>query len=104
MLGSAVPGGDGKTHYSMSFSGKTGLSGIAPWLGTIGFNVSFSVDQSGKTRMEPGESQTKAFPSIEGYAYTMVQGELVINVLFNTSERDPDDLNGPQNVPLAPPQ
>jgi hypothetical protein len=33
----------------------------------------------------------------------MVQGELVIQVLFTVQEQDPSKLNGPMTVPLFTP-
>jgi hypothetical protein len=62
-----------------------------------------SIDTSGNVEVDSSSSQTKAFPSIEGYAYTMVQGELVIVVLFAVEETTPSALNGEQNVPLTTP-
>jgi RHS repeat-associated protein len=103
MNGAALPGGDGKTNFTMSFAGRNGFGAITPWIGNIGFTVNMSVDSSGKTQVDPATSTTKGFPSVEGYAYQVVNGELFIHVLFEVREQDPSKLNGPMNVPLAPP-
>jgi len=86
----------------MYITGKNGLSALNT-LGTIGISVNMSVDSSGKVGFDSKTSTTKGFPSIEGFAYKMLQGELVVQVLFKVEEQDPAKLKGPMNVPLIPP-
>jgi hypothetical protein len=94
-------GKDNSHHYSFLVSARNGLSAINP-LGDIGFMVNVGVDAAGNVTRDPG-SVTKGYPSIEGYAYKMVEGELVIQVLFSVQEQDPSKLNQPMNVPLVGP-
>jgi len=93
-------GKDDSHHYSFLVSARNGLSALNN-LGDIGFMVNVGVDASGKVTLDP-DSVTKGYPSIEGYAYKMVEGEVVIQVLFTVQEQDASNLNGPMNVPLLP--
>ena len=93
-------GKDDSHHYSFLVSARNGLSALNN-LGDIGFMVNVGVDAAGNVTRDPG-SVTKGYPSIEGYAYKMVEGEVVIQVLFTVQEQDPSNLNGPMNVPLLP--
>jgi len=40
-------------------------------------------------------------PVDRGYAYRIINGELVIQVLFKVKEQDPSMRKGPVNVPLV---
>jgi hypothetical protein len=101
MSKSSARDGAGKTNFTMSFSGTNGFAKVAPFLGSINFTVNMSVDKAGNVVFDRQHSTTKAYPSVEGYAYKMVQGQLMIQILFRVTEKTPDALNGPQNVPLT---
>jgi hypothetical protein len=53
-----------------------------------------------RVEVDRSTSSTKGFPSVEGYAYAMVEGQVVVQVLFTVPEQDPSKLNGPMDVPL----
>ena len=91
-----------KTYFSLHFSGRNGLAPVTPWFGAIGFNVNMSVDASGSVSVDPS-STTKGFPSIEGYAYTLVNDQLLVQVLFQIPEQDSSKLKGPMDVQLNQP-
>jgi hypothetical protein len=91
-------GKDNSHHYSFLVTGRNGLSALNG-LGDIAFMVNVGVDAAGNVTRDPG-SVTKGYPSIEGYAYKMVEGALMIQVLFTVQEHDPSKLNGPMNVPI----
>jgi hypothetical protein len=78
--------------------------GIGNTFGTIAFNVNFSVASSGQVAVDPTTSSTKGYPSIEGFAYKIVQGQLIVEILFTVQEQDPNKLKGQMDVPLVPPQ
>src|SRR6202035_1486636 len=90
----------GKTLYSVLITGKNGLSALNTY-GQIGFRANFSLDASGNAQRLPS-SVTKGYPSIEGFAYKIVQGELVVQIIFKVDEQDPSKLNGPMNQPMTP--
>lgn len=97
----SVYSGEGKDnthHYSFLVSGRNGLSALNG-LGDIAFMVNVGVDAAGNVLRDPG-SVTKGYPSLEGYAYRMVEGELMIEALFTVQEQDPSKLNEPMNVPI----
>jgi hypothetical protein len=52
----------------------------------------------------PRQALRRAFRRFEGFSYKMVQGALVVQKLFQVEEQDPSKLQGPMNVPLAPPK
>jgi RHS repeat-associated protein len=87
------------TRFSIYLSGKNGFAAINR-LGSIGVLADFTVDRSGGVGVN-SNSRTKGYPSIEGYAYRIVQGELVIQVLFKVPEEDPSQLDEPMDTPLA---
>ncbi|HXO42131.1 MAG TPA: hypothetical protein VN999_11810 [Thermoanaerobaculia bacterium] len=94
------------SHGRLSSEATTLLHGSArvpeavAQLGQINFNVEMSVSSSGAVKVDPSGT-TKDYPSIEGYAYRIINGELVIQVLFKVPEQDPSKLKGPMNVPLV---
>jgi RHS repeat-associated protein len=102
LTGGSSTDNDGVHHYSFFITGLNGFSALNSF-GVINILVNMSVDQAGKVSVNSGSS-AKGFPSIEGFAYKIIQGELVVQVLFKVQEQDPSKLNGPLNVPLAPPQ
>jgi RHS repeat-associated protein len=93
----------GVTRYALYITGQNGLSALNTF-GTIGLNVNLSVSSSGDVEVDQKNSRTKGFPSIEGFAYKMVQGQLIVEILFTVPEQDPSKLKGPMDVPLAPPK
>lgn len=101
VTGAIAPAGDGKHTLSVFISGRNGLAALNN-LGDISVLANMTVDRHGNVSLDSPTSRTKAFPSIEGYAYQMVQGELLIKVLFEVPEEDPSDLNGPMSRPLVP--
>ncbi len=80
------------TRFSLYLSGKNGFAAINT-LGAIGVLANFNVDRSGGVTAGDA-SASKGYPSVEGYAYKIVQGELVIQVLFQQREKTSDELNG----------
>ena len=63
-------------------------------------SVDLSVNRSGAVKVEPG-SVTKAYPSVEGYSYQIVGGDLSITNLFKNPEQTPDKLKGSMDQPLG---
>jgi RHS repeat-associated protein len=91
---------DGGSHYvSLFIKGTNGFEVLAN-LGSINILANLAVSPNGKVTVDPS-SRTKGFPSIEGYAYRMIQGELVIQILFKVPEQDPSKLKQPMDVPLV---
>jgi len=91
--------GNGDHILAMHITGDNGFSGVAD-LGVIGIFAHLTIDRKGGVTVGPN-SVTKWFPSIEGYAYRIVDGELVIDVLFTKPEEDPEYLKGPMDRPLV---
>lgn len=97
-VGGSAPTSDG-TRFSVFLSGRNGFAAINR-LGAIGVLADFTVDRSGGVTVN-SNSRTKGYPSIEGYAYRIVQGELVIQILFKVPEEDPSQLDEQMDKPLA---
>jgi RHS repeat-associated protein len=90
----------GGTRFSIYLSGKNGFSFLnSKFLGPIGALADFTVDHSGGVTPSDA-SVSKGYPSVEGYAYKIVQGQLVIQVLFQQREKTTSELNGLVDDPL----
>jgi RHS repeat-associated protein len=87
------------TRFSIYLSGKNGFAAINR-LGAIGVLADFTVDRGGGVTPNDN-SATKGYPSVEGYAYRIVQGELVIEVIYRSPEKTPSELDGPVDEPLS---
>jgi RHS repeat-associated protein len=97
---------NGSHVYLLYITGSNGLSALNAF-GQIGFTVNMKLDSTGVLTIDPS-SKTKGFPSIEGFAYRIIEGALVTQILFTVPEQVPSKLKGPMDVPLAgtpaPPQ
>jgi len=85
-----TPGATGTNAVSATPPAKAVIAGAAV--------LPLVTNGSGTVLRDPG-SVTKGYPS-EGYAYKMVEGQLMIEALFTVPEQDPSKLNGPMNVPI----
>lgn len=88
-----------ETNFFFLIKGENGFEDVVP-LGSIEIYVHFAVSNNGAVTLGPSSS-TKAYPSIEGYAYWLVDGELVIQELFLQPEESSGDLKRRPNRPLA---
>jgi RHS repeat-associated protein len=102
--GGSADVGNGMHLYSLTVTGQNGWSALNT-LGSITFNANFTVAANGNVAAEA--STTKGYPSIEGFAYKFVDGQLVVQLIFSFQEHNPSDLNGPvdqsMNVSSNPP-
>lgn len=92
VMGGMGQDNNGNTRISLYITGKNGLSAFND-LGTIGIYANLSIASNGNVSVD-SSSRTKGFPSIEGFAYRMVNGKVVVQVLFKKKEEDPKDLKG----------
>jgi RHS repeat-associated protein len=90
---------DNGTKFGFFINAKNGLSAVNTF-GSISILAILDVSKSGNITVDPN-SRTKGYPSIEGYQYKMVNGQLVIETLFQLPETETKALKGPMDVPLV---
>jgi len=96
---------DGTRTFTVNISATNALGALPGSPGPIDLRVNFIVAPNGRVGIAPG-SVADGYPSIAGYAYQIMNGQLLVETLFEIWEQKIDLLEPPMDarIPSRPPE